>query len=260
MQFELTLRVLDHKQAVLPLNYQYEISAWIYRVLANANQAYATFLHEQGYLTGRKSFKLFCFSNLNVPEYKIQGDRMQIHSEHVYLRISFYLDKASEQFVHGLFQDQRLSIGDTLSKVHFEVQGIDMKIPQLPTQGKVVIRTASPIVIGRKREGTGKEDYLSPLEPDYGELLFYNLLGKYRAATGQEPPTWWDASRFGFKCLHDNPRSQLVAIKVGKPEQTRVRGFRFDFELDAPSELVELGLLAGFGRYNGEGFGCGVVK
>ena len=57
MQFKITLRCLD-ANPVLPVNYQYELSAWIYRVIRNADAEYADFLHRHGHTTGRKTFKL----------------------------------------------------------------------------------------------------------------------------------------------------------------------------------------------------------
>jgi CRISPR-associated endoribonuclease Cas6 len=37
------------KQRMLPMDYQYFISAWIYKVLKQADQDFASFLHEKGY-------------------------------------------------------------------------------------------------------------------------------------------------------------------------------------------------------------------
>ena len=53
------------------------------------------------------------------------------------------------------------------------------------------------------------------------------------------------------------PKSKLITIKSGTAAQTKVKGWVFDFELDAPRELVEVGILAGFGKENAQGFGCG---
>ncbi len=70
---------------MLPLNYQYPLSAWIYKVLARGDRGFAEFLHEQGYkMENQKTFKLFTFSNLRFPAntYRIiRGtDRMEVFS------------------------------------------------------------------------------------------------------------------------------------------------------------------------------------
>lgn len=68
MRFKLLLDV--NKKAfgnVLPINYQYEQSAVIYRILSSAEIEYANCLHENGYtLENGKQFKLFTFSRLKI--------------------------------------------------------------------------------------------------------------------------------------------------------------------------------------------------
>ncbi|MDY0286030.1 MAG: CRISPR-associated endoribonuclease Cas6, partial [Bacteroidales bacterium] len=54
------------KQRMLPMDYPYYISAWIYKVLLQADTDFAQFLHEQGYgQSESKRYKLFCFSRLD---------------------------------------------------------------------------------------------------------------------------------------------------------------------------------------------------
>lgn len=260
MQFNITLRCLD-ENPILPINYQYELSAWIYKVIQHADADYSAFLHRQGHQTpARKSFKLFCFSQLDAPRRRVEGDRLLIQCGEISFLIGFYLDRTAEEFVRGLFSAQQFSLGDRVSRARFVVQSVEMRPPQLPGgSAPVRIRALSPLVIARKRPNGEPDEYLHPDDPDFGRLLFLNLLEKYRAATGEEPPGWWNTERFGFRIAGAAPRSKLVAIKAGTAAQTKVKGYLFDFEVDAPGELVELGLLAGFGRENALGFGCGVV-
>jgi CRISPR-associated endoribonuclease Cas6 len=256
MQFKISLRCRE-SNPVLPVNYQYELSAWIYRVIRNADAAYAEFLHRNGHTSGRKSFKLFSFSQLDVPKYRIEADRLLIQSPVISLIIGFYLDRTAEEFIRGLFQDQQFRLGDRASQVAFSVETVEMRPLQWPDgPGPARIRMLSPLMIARKRPDDAPDEYLHPGDPDFGRLLFGNLLDKYQAATGQSPPSWWDTARFGFRVCDDRePRSKLITIKTGTTAQTKVKGWMFDFELDAPRELLEVGVLAGFGRMNAEGFG-----
>lgn len=48
MQFKLTLRPVA-RQTLVPFNYAYRLSAFIYGVLADADKQYAEFLHTRGY-------------------------------------------------------------------------------------------------------------------------------------------------------------------------------------------------------------------
>ena len=260
MQFNITLRCLD-EHPVLPVNYQYELSAWIYSVLQNADAEYAAFLHQQGYTSGRKSFKLFCFSQLRVPKFRIEGDRLHVQSREISFVIGFYIDRTAEEFVRGLFAERQFRLGDRTSQARFVVQTVEMLPLRLPDGTEPLhVRALSPVVIARKRPDGLPDEYLAPGDPEFGRLLVLNLLEKYRAATGAEPPAWWDADRFSFQAAPDRePRSKLIKIKSDTKAQTKVKGWMFDFELDAPRELLEIGLLAGWGRHNAEGFGCGEV-
>lgn len=73
MRFKLILEV--NRKAfgnLLPLNYQYEQSAAIYKILASASEEYANWLHDNGYKFGRgKRFKLFTFSPFKIEKRKV---------------------------------------------------------------------------------------------------------------------------------------------------------------------------------------------
>lgn len=255
MQFNISLRCLD-ESPVLPINYQYEISAWIYKTIQNADADYAGFLHQKGYKTpALKTFKLFCFSQLQVPKRRVVGDRLYIDCREVSLRVGFYVDKAAEEFIRGLFQEQEMRIGDRISQVRFVVQSVDLLPTIVRTGAPVRLRTLSPLVVAKKHTDGSQDTYLSPDDPEFGPLLFLNILEKYRAATGGSVPVWWNANRFGYRLVGALPKSQLITIKTGTDAQTKIRGWRFSFELDVPPELLELGFGAGWGRMNGEGFG-----
>ncbi|MCD6090432.1 MAG: CRISPR-associated endoribonuclease Cas6, partial [Bacteroidales bacterium] len=88
----------------MPLNNQYPISAWIYKVLSRADEEFTKLLHDEGYiLENGKTFKLFTFSPLYFPKYtwKIlpKSDRMQVWARKSFLTISFQLPEQTEKFV-----------------------------------------------------------------------------------------------------------------------------------------------------------------
>lgn len=257
MRFKITLEKTPGP-AVIPLNYQYELSAWIYQIISKADQEYASFLHNQGYKSNQKTFKHFTFSNLHVPpQFHIRGDRMEIHSPKVYLLISFLMDKASEEFIKGLFMEQHLGLGDRYSQADFNVTQVE--VSPMPLFKKTMqYRTLSPMMVAQKSTLNEHDDYLSPEDTPFEERFIMNLLDKYQA-TGQAIPPDWQDFPFQLRAL-TRPKEKLISIKAHTTQESKIKGYMFDFELTAPEALHETGYLAGFGRSNAEGFGCvGVV-
>ncbi len=46
---ELCLKFFRQSGNTLPINYQYALSSWIYKVIASADEQYSAFLHEKGF-------------------------------------------------------------------------------------------------------------------------------------------------------------------------------------------------------------------
>jgi len=254
MRLKLTLKRRG-KSNTLPFNYAYPVSSWIYKVISKADGNYADFLHDRGYQVAGKRFKLFTFSPLNIPNRDIpkKSDRIIINCDEITFVISFYMDKAAENFVMGLFKDQHFGLGDKISQVDFVVQHVE-SLPYEIKDISLKFRTLSPLVVSRKNE-RGNDDYLSPTDAGYEELFVKNLIDKY-LATGNEYMPIWENESISFKLISPEPKSKLTTIKADTKEQTKIKGYLFDFELTAPKPILEVGYLAGFGRYNAEGFGC----
>ena len=67
MKFKITLKIDRKYGDLLPFNYQYEQSAVIYRILAQADTQYSSWLHENGYLLHeRKRFSYFVIHPLSL--------------------------------------------------------------------------------------------------------------------------------------------------------------------------------------------------
>jgi CRISPR-associated endoribonuclease Cas6 len=258
MRFKLTL-ITYNRFPELTLNYQYPLSAVIYKILQRADEAYALFLHEQGYKRGGKTFKFFTFSDLRTP-FSITGDRLRMKTNQAELTVCFHIPETAENFIKGLFLNQQLEIADRKSKVIFNVTQVmaENALPNMPDNKEILLQPMSPLVIGDRNE-RGHYDYLSPENEKYAEVLINNLLEKHAAAYG--------TSIAGLSALKKevtvipvffsrSPRCRLITIKEGTLAQTKVKGYdKFRLRLKAPEELVDLALNAGLGVYNAMGMG-----
>lgn len=268
MQFKLTLRPTA-SQTLVPFNYAYRLSGFIYSVLADADAQYACFLHEQGYaVSTTRRFKLFTFSDLIMPNARLdaRAGGLWVNSPYIEWVVSFYIDTAAQHFVMGLFQDQRCVIGSPRHRAEFIIERVEA-LPVEITRRSIQLRTLSPVVIAEKDE-RGMDQYLHPADAQFGSLLVSNLGAKYRSIqmtvpVGETPHDDLDTTSLTYRLLPNpgrnaaQPKSRLLTIKEGSQEETKVRGYYgFTFELNGLSELLELAVLAGVGRYNAEGFGC----
>lgn len=261
MRFKITL-VRTSSENLLPASYQYELSAWIYKILDRADEAYSLFLHDKGYQLpdSNKNFKMFCFSNLFIRPFSMLDNRIRIEGTRLHLYISFYMDKAAEHFIMGLFREQEFRLGDRLSQVNLRVENIEAE--QVPTPlDSTALWVKSPLMVGRKKSD-GNDDYLAPTDTDFETLLIQNLMDKYRSVHQQVPAEWQQAHFKVEVSETERMKAKLITVKADTPQQTRIRGYEnFKIRLIAPKELIEIALAAGLGRENAMGFGfCEVAK
>ncbi|MBX2929685.1 MAG: CRISPR-associated endoribonuclease Cas6 [Saprospiraceae bacterium] len=250
----------------LPLNYQYELSSWVYKTLAQAAPEFAAQLHEYGYnLQGHKRFKLFTFSHLDLQspfDIDTRKQTLLLHSGKARLTLSFLLDKALEHFITGLFRQQRFGIGNArIPATDFQVTMVQVPPPPAFT-APMRFRTLSPICVAGFEAGNPHPQYRHPADPDYAELLLGNLIEKRAAAAPLLPllsPAPAEAPAFRFRLLSE-PRRKGITLKAFTPHETKVIGYTYDFEISAAPDLLQIGYYAGFGVENAQGFGCvGVV-
>jgi len=124
MRFNLNLSLTDRNRNVLPINYQYELSAWIYRVIHQSNPVFAEWLHNRGFSNDHLQFRLFTFSNLLVPQDEITGDRMIIQSDQIKLVISTLPEETLQHFIAGIFRNREFILGDRICSAGFRINSI----------------------------------------------------------------------------------------------------------------------------------------
>lgn len=259
MRLKLTLHAL-HKPALLPFNYQYPLSAAIYKIIQSADSAFAAFLHNTGYGRGNKHFKLFTFSDIRTPFQK-RGDRMQLETGNAELITCFYVPQAAETFIKGLFMHQQLQIADAQTITTFQVTQVE-SLPELimiADTYQYLLQPLSPLVVGRKNS-RGHYDYRSPEDEDFSECLLYNWIEKYSAvydADAEALHRLRERVHIAVRLFSHPPQQRLVTIKGGTDAETKIRGYmKFQLAVTAPAEMMELALGAGLGLHNAQGFGC----
>jgi CRISPR-associated endoribonuclease Cas6 len=257
MRFVIDLLALAPSQHIT-LNYQYPLSAAIYKIIQRADEDYAAFLHNKGYTNGSKHFKLFTFSDLRTPFF-IHGGNMVMRTTAASFTVCFHMPDAAENFVQGLFMHQQLEIANSTCKASFVVKQVIAQKNDWPQGYPVLLQPKSPLVAGRKNE-RGNYDYVSPEEGDFADLITGNLMEKYASINEVDDATLEKIrSETSLHPVFFNhpPRHRLLTIKEGTAAQTKVRGFdKFRIKLTAPEAIINLALDAGLGIHNAMGMGC----
>jgi len=238
---------------MLPIDYQYYLSAWIYKVIENADKNFAEFLHSQGYCDGSKKFKLFNYSPLNFgrPLMWKEKSLFEIRTNIITIKVSFLLNEAAEKFVLGLFNQQQAYIGDRFNGIDLTVEQVE-RLQDTEIEETMHYCAISPIVISWKEKENKYAKYLSPEDSRYSDLFKNHLLNQYSTI----PNVKTLAETFDFKfTLKNKPKSKLITIKPYTREQSKIRGFIYNFDLTAPTEIHKLILSCGAGEKNSMGFG-----
>ena len=255
MKFKITLECLANNRTI-PINYQYPLSAAIYKIIDHADKEYAKFLHQEGY---GKGYKFFTFSDLSA-KFKIKKDRMVLQFPIVSFFIIFHLPEASQHFIKGLFQSRKITITDKISKVNFEVKNIEaLKNPLKENLAgeflDVNCKPLSPIVCGVKNENS-HYNFLNPNDEQFKESLIYNWRQKieanYDLQTAEEALLLTEIDFY----KDSKARSRLITIKAGTPSETKIRGFlNFKLNFKAEKRFIEILQNCGAGLYNAQGMG-----
>ena len=270
MRFKLHLRPTRNNQKLL-FNYQYPIQAWLYRLLSDADKSYADFLHNKGYEVSNssKKFKHFTFSSLQIVGAKPikKGDSyIELGQASCILIISFLIDKAAENFIVGLFQNQKMSLYNEVHQADFVVESVEtIELPYfINTEGNKTVmafKTISPMVIAEKIGDL--DQYLSPVDDAFAKFFALNLCDRFSSLQGggaMKMDAFSAQNIVKFRLISDPERIKKrgFTVKEGKVNtETKVIGYyNFSFEITAPSEMIKVGFLGGFGKECAMGCGC----
>ncbi len=251
MRIKITLNPTG-KQRMLPMDYQYYLSAWIYKVMRKSDKAFADFLHEKGYgQSETKLYKLFCFSRLNFGKPRLWKEKklFEINRHEITLQISFDVREAASNFIKGLFLEQEFYLGDQLNGIDFKVTKVEA-LPEPDFKEVMYYRLQTPWVVSYKPEGEKYPRYLRPDEDHFQELSVKHLTEKYANTRNKEV----EKNSIIFSPQATYKRSGFL-VKNGTPEETRVVGNLFDFTLTAPVEVHQMIWNAGVSEKSSSGFG-----
>lgn len=251
MRFEITMNRTG-KQRMLPMDYQYYISAWIYKVLRQADSDFATFLHSKGYGdSDTKLYKLFCFSRLNFGKPTLWKDRklFEISNTTISLKVAFDVPKVATTFIKGLFLEQDFYLGNKFNGMDLKVSNV-AALTEPDFKKTMHYRLQSPWVVSFQPDNSKPPKYIKPEEEGFHDLSVKHIQEKYESTRKKALKT----DEIQLKPLPPYKRGGFL-IKPETPQETRVIGNVFDFELTAPPGVHQMIWNAGISEKSSLGFG-----
>lgn len=251
MRYKLTLEVVqDSYGTVLPISYQYELSVAINNLLTSNNNEYSKWLLDNGFTVAEaQQFNLYAISNLYVPKIYVQGDRLQINVPRVQLWISVLPEINTDQFLHSVFDNNEVLLGDQISKVLFRIVSLDVVSPVVYTQ-VMKYQSLSPIVVLGVRPNNSIE-YLFPQNRFFSEFFVQNLIDRWEFI---HKKPYVGNHRFSFQLLRAEKR-KAVSLHSGSVNYQKVIGYMIKFRLIMDPLLQEMAYVCGIGDYINQGFG-----
>ncbi|MDA8233272.1 MAG: CRISPR-associated endoribonuclease Cas6 [Clostridia bacterium] len=234
--------VLNHREGLtLPIHYNHLLQATLYNSM---EPQLANFLHNQGYSSNKRVFKLFAFSKL-TGNFKLDQQTNTIkYGEVTKLTVSSPLDDVCQSLANELLLNPNLRLGQQ----RVIVDRIELKKYQISTK-TIRVKTLSPIVVYStllRPDGRKYTCYFQAGEPMYNELITNNLRKKYNALFGAEPPD----GEVSIKSIGP------TKMRINKYKNFIIKGYEGKFVLTGPEELLQLSVDCGLGSKNSQGFGC----
>jgi len=242
MKLELDFEI-ENNILTLPTAHSHIIQSFIYN---NLYEDYRKFLYEKGYEYKDRTFKLFTFSRI-IGDYSIYRKDHEIRfNDNFKIYINSPSDRFCSNLLNNLIKNTNLRIFDSKVKLkNFNLSEINIEKKPLK------LKTLSPITIYSTFKKPNNKKYTKYYEPGsdlYEDLISSNLQKKYRA----------------FK--NENASERNITIKKlndGKMAVIRYKGFIIKgwlgmLEVNGPTELLKMGVEAGYGGKNSQG--CGYVE
>lgn len=248
MRIKLIFRA-NEERASIPLNYNYAVSALIYKTIANSSPEFAQKLHENGFAVGEKTFKLFTFSRIETKDAFVdfKSKRIFLNNPFIKLQVSSPIPDFLQNFVFGTFTQREFRI----DKAEFSLDSAEtLDEPEIAEE--MNFRALSPITSSIRNE-KNETVYLLPKD-NWSEIVTRNLQRKYEALYGKTLPNskieWkWNEEYFA------DEKKQKKAEKLIDIKGIKVRGWLAPFSVKGDKELIKLGIETGFGNKNSQGFG-----
>ncbi len=261
MRLRLTLKATSTNQ--ISPNYNYALSAAIYKLLKFGSAEFSEFLHENGYKTKGKTYKLFSYS-LRFEKIRFNNSAIELVSPNVFLFVSSPLvDEFIKNIVIGTLRSKKIEIFTNRIKTEFSIEQAEL-LPEIDYLQNMKFKMLSPMVLSTPKTFNGKQaQYYFRYDDNIemiNKVLNNNLINKYKLIynkdyNGGTVKLSWD-NVYIKRQINKNKRiSKKISITKDMNNIIDVIGIQTPFTLEGNPELIKVGYQCGFGEKNSMGFG-----
>jgi CRISPR-associated endoribonuclease Cas6 len=264
MRIQFTLSC--QRGTIIPINYQSEISNWVFQVLSKANPELTEWAKKREFDFAARTFKLFTFSPLAIYPYEMNQATQEfvLQGNQVKLTVSLYIDPSFEQHVIQLFRQLPLTLGKFEGQAaQFEVKHWQV-MPKPVFKDTMQLKASSPISVTNVDEDKPVPNpFVMPDHVDYDISFFTHLVRRFKAANKYKSLALMGlldpALAMNFR-MFGQAKSRLIHLKPNTDGIAQLRGFVYDFEVTMSPPLLEFCYYAGFGEFPHLGFGFVDIK
>jgi CRISPR-associated endoribonuclease Cas6 len=245
---------------IIPINYQSEISNWIFTSLSKAGSELTAYSQNLGFDITASGFRQFTFSPLAIFPYEMDQVRQEFKllGNQVKISISIYLESSFEQHIVSLFRQTPLQLGMLEGKpAYFEVKHWQI-LPRPNFKESIQYKAISPISLTTTEDIPTNNPYILPDSEQYDISFFTHLVRRFKAAKQYKSLSalkLLDPSYPMHFRLIGQAKSRLIHLKHTHEGFTQLRGFVYEFEVSLSPDLMEYAYFAGFGEFPHLGFG-----
>ncbi len=230
----------SEKLIVLPVGFKEILQWFIYSSIKDE------WLHDTGFTQGKRSFKLFCFSEI-LEKGKYLKDKKRFIFPHI---ISFVVSSPVDWILEKLATGSLLNTNINLGGNNVVLHEISIVNSLIDYENNVTVKALSPIEVHstfeiRKRK---KTYYYSAFDPEFARLVNENMQKKWEAFYKKKCPF-----ELSIKPLKNN-KEKIVRFGASS-RYVIVKGWNGFFGLKGEQKLLKFALDAGLGSRNPQGFG-----
>lgn len=237
---QIKINFSSEKEIIIPIHYNNIVQAFIYN---NIDQNLATFLHDNGYNSNGRNFKLFTYSRI-LGRGKKENDKFNFGRK-LEIIVSSPLEKFCKSIANNMLQRDDLFLGTNIIKVD-QIQIFNYTVEK----DEILIDTLSPIVSYStllKHDKSKYTLYYMPGESDFTRIVSENIVRKFNALHNTDIPL-----DDGIEIIQKGPSVQNATYY----KNILIKGASGKFIIKGNKALLQLGVDTGFGSKNSQGFGC----